>query len=154
VSEAGSELALCSFRVGRGLYGIDVARVDQVLPRAVPLPLPGATPEIEGVLHLHGVRVPIVDLRKLLPRGQPPRGARPQVLVVRVGRRRIALRVDGLEAVRTHELQTVRPADSDAPRGVIAEVGPPEAPCFLLDLKLLLRRKGAPTRGQPGRPAR
>jgi purine-binding chemotaxis protein CheW len=151
MTDIGPELGICAFRVGRALYGIDVARVDQVLPRVVPVPLPGATPAVEGVLHLHGVRVPIVDLRKLLPRGQPPRGARPQVLVVRLGRRRIALRVDGLEAVQTHALQTVRPAESHAPRGVIAEVGPPDVPCLLLDLKLLLRRSAASTPGQPGR---
>lgn len=139
MSDEAPELAVCAFRVGRAVYGIDVARVEQVLPRVVPLPLAGAAPPVEGVLHLHGVRVPLVDLRKLLPRGQPPHGARPQVIVARLGRRRIALRVDGLEAVRSHALQTVRPTGAGAPRGVIAEVGSPEAPCLLLDLKLLLQ---------------
>jgi purine-binding chemotaxis protein CheW len=139
-----SELAVCTFRIGRVLYGIDVARVEQVLPRVVPVGVPGAAPAVEGLLHLEASAVPLVDLRRLLPRGPPPRGARPQVLVVRLGRRRIALRVDGLEAVRTHPLTTVRSAGPGAPPGVIGEVGPPEATCLLLDLKQLLRQPPGP----------
>ena len=64
-------LELCAFWVGGAVYAIDVARVDEVLPRVVPLPVPGVPEHVEGVVHLQGATVPIVDLRRLLPPGDP-----------------------------------------------------------------------------------
>ena len=58
---------VCAFWVGDAIYGIDVARVDEILPRVVPLPVVDAPTFVEGVVHVHGTAVPIVDLRRLLP---------------------------------------------------------------------------------------
>ena len=66
---------VCAFWVGPAIYGIDVARVDEILPRVVPLPVADAPAHVEGVVHVHGTAVPIVDLRRLLPAGTPPRTA-------------------------------------------------------------------------------
>ena len=38
----------------------------------------------EGVVHVHGTAVPIVDLRRLLPAGTPPRTAKPKVILARI----------------------------------------------------------------------
>src|SRR5262249_2349067 len=77
----GRPLELCAFWVGSAVYAIDVARVDEVLPRVVPLPVPGLPEHFEGVVHLQGATVPIVDLRRLLPAGTPPRTAKQKILV-------------------------------------------------------------------------
>ena len=53
-------------------------------------------------MHVHGTAVPIVDLRRLLPAGTPPRTAKPKVVLARLGRRRVGLRVDGMAGVRRY----------------------------------------------------
>ena len=93
---------VCAFWVGATVYGIDVARVDEILPRVVPLPVIEAPAHVEGVVHVHGTAVPIIDLRRLLPAGTPPRTAKPKVILARIGRRRVGLRVDGMAGVRRY----------------------------------------------------
>jgi purine-binding chemotaxis protein CheW len=133
-------LELCAFWVGSAVYAIDVARVDEVLPRVVPLPVPGLPEHVEGVVHLQGVSVPIVDLRRLLPPGTPPRTAKPKVVVAWLGRRRVGLRVDGLAGVQQFHERDVTPPGGGDPGPVIGAVESREGPWRLLDVKALLHR--------------
>lgn len=133
-------LELCAFWVGGAVYAIDVARVDEVLPRVVPLSVPGVPDHVEGVVHLQGATVPIVDLRRLLPAGIPPRTARNKILVVWLGRRRVGLRVDGVAGVQQFQEQDVTPPSRDEPPSVVGAVASREGPWRLLDVKALLRR--------------
>ena len=134
---------VCAFWVGSAVYGIDVARVDEILPRVVPLPTAEAPPHVEGVVHVHGTAVPIVDLRRLLPAGTPPRTAKPKVILARIGRRRVGLRVDGMAGVRRYTVAEIRPGG--ATPGVLAVTADA---CRLLDLRGLLAKRAART--QPG----
>ena len=61
---------------------------------------------------MHGTAVPIVDLRRLLPAGVPPRTAKPKVILARIGRRRVGLRVDGMAGVRRYTEAEIRPGGS------------------------------------------
>src|SRR5262249_34749905 len=133
VKGAREVVDVCAFWVGDAVYGIDVARVDEVLPRVVPLPVADAPPHVEGVVHVHGTAVPIVDLRRLLPEGTPPRTAKPKVILARIGRRRVGLRVDGMAGVRRYGEEEIRPGGT-AP-GVL---GVTADDCRLLDLLALL----------------
>ncbi len=135
----GSGVDVCAFWVGEAVYGIDVARVDEILPRVVPLPVADAPTYVEGVVHVHGTAVPIVDLRRLLPAGSPPRTAKPKVMLVRIGRRRVGLRVDGMAGVRRYTEAEIRPGTSTA--GVL---GVTSDECRLLDLRALLANRTAP----------
>ena len=132
---------VCAFWVGSAVYGIDVARVDEILPRVVPLPVAEAPAHVEGVVHVHGTAVPIVDLRRLLPAGTPPRTAKPKVILARIGRRRVGLRVDGMAGVRRYTPAEIRPGASV--RGVLAITADE---CRLLDLHELLAERAAPRR--------
>ena len=132
---------VCAFWVGDAVYGIDVARVDEILPRVVPLPVADAPAHVEGVVHVQGTAVPIVNLRRLLPGGLSPRTAKPKVILARLGRRRVGLRVDGMAGVRRYTLADIRPATSV--RGVLAITGDE---CRLLDLRELLADPAAPGR--------
>ncbi len=129
---------VCAFWVGEAVYGIDVARVDEILPRVVPLPLSDAPAHVEGVVHVHGTAVPIVDLRRLLPAGSPPRTAKPKVILARIGRRRVGLRVDGMAGVRRYTAAEIRPGGSVP--GVLGVTGDE---CRLLDLQGLLANRSA-----------
>ena len=132
---------VCAFWVGEAIYGIDVARVDEILPRVVPLPVADGPAHVEGVVHVHGTVVPIVDLRKLLPAGTPPRTAKPKVILARLGRRRVGLRVDGMAGVRRYTVAEIRPGGSVP--GVLAVTADE---CRLLDLRGLLAVRAAPPR--------
>ena len=132
---------VCAFWVGEAIYGIDVARVDEILPRVVPLPVADGPAHVEGVVHVHGTVVPIVDLRKLLPAGTPPRTAKPKVILARIGRRRVGLRVDGMAGVRRYTVAEIRPGSSVP--GVLAVTADE---CRLLDLRGLLAVRAAPPR--------
>ena len=134
-------LDVCAFWVGEAIYGIDVARVDEILPRVVPLPVAEGPAHVEGVVHVHGTVVPIVDLRKLLPAGTPPRTAKPKVILARIGRRRVGLRVDGMAGVRRYTVAEIRPGSSVP--GVLAVTADE---CRLLDLRGLLAVRAAPPR--------
>ena len=76
MSADGNAVDVCAFWVGEVVYGIDVARVDEILPRVVPLPVADSPSHVEGVVHVHGTAVPIVELRRVLPAGTPPRTAK------------------------------------------------------------------------------
>ena len=132
---------VCAFWVGEAIYGIDVARVDEILPRVVPLPVAEGPAHVEGVVHVHGTVVSIVDLRKLLPAGTPPRTAKPKVILARIGRRRVGLRVDGMAGVRRYTVAEIRPGGSVP--GVLAVTADE---CRLLDLRGLLAVRAAPPR--------
>ena len=134
-------LDVCAFWVGEAIYGIDVARVDEILPRVVPLPVADGPAHVEGVVHVHGTVVSIVDLRKLLPAGTPPRTAKPKVILARIGRRRVGLRVDGMAGVRRYTVAEIRPGSSVP--GVLAVTADE---CRLLDLRGLLAVRAAPPR--------
>jgi len=77
VSAEPQAVDVCAFWVGAVVYGIDVARVDEILPRVVPLPVAEAPAHVEGVVHVHGTAVPIVDCVGCSPperrRGRPSR---------------------------------------------------------------------------------
>lgn len=131
-------LDVCAFWVGETVYGIDVARVDEILPRVVPLPVTGAPPHVEGVVHVHGTAVPILDLRRLLPEGTPPRTAKPKVILARIGRRRVGLRVDGMAGVRRYGEAEIQPGGP-----VACVLGVTADGCRLLDLRGLLTNRAA-----------
>jgi purine-binding chemotaxis protein CheW len=138
VSEGSQAVDVCAFWVGAAVYGIDVARVDEILPRVVPLPVAEAPAHVEGVVHVHGAVVPIVDLRRLLPTGTPPRTAKPKVILTRIGRRRVGLRVDGMAGVRRYTVAEIRPG---GPVPAVLAITSDE--CRLLDLRELLAKRAA-----------
>jgi purine-binding chemotaxis protein CheW len=138
VSADGNAVDVCAFWVGEAVYGIDVARVDEILPRVVPLPVADSPSHVEGVVHVHGTAVPIVDLRRVLPAGTPPRTAKPKVILARIGRRRVGLRVDGMAGVRRYTGAEIRPGSP-----TLGVLGVTTDECRLLDLRVLLANRPA-----------
>jgi purine-binding chemotaxis protein CheW len=141
-----STVQLCAFTVGEEEYVVDLHRVLEVIPPVLFTPVPGAPAFVEGVAHLRGRVVPVVDLRKQLG-VRTPEGAsrRARFMVCAVGGRRIAFVVDRVT-------QVVRVARADLkPAPAVAE-GPSLSPfvigvCsrshrlyLLLNLKAVLAR--------------
>ncbi len=114
---------LCAFRVGSEEYAIDVGRVREVVSPVEIRPVPRAPAFIEGVADLRGEIVPVVDVRKRLALPAGPRTRRTRFLVVRLGRRVVALLVDAVLEVVRLPLSAIRPA---------AGLAGPEAPRLFL----------------------
>ncbi|MBQ8314239.1 MAG: chemotaxis protein CheV [Lachnospiraceae bacterium] len=65
--ESGTnELEILEFRVGSNYYGINVAKVREILPYKEPTPIPNAHPCIEGIFMPRDEIITIVDLAKHL----------------------------------------------------------------------------------------
>jgi len=65
--ESGTnELELLEFRIGNNYYGINVAKVREILPYKNPTPIPNAHPCIEGIFMPRDEIITIVDLAKHL----------------------------------------------------------------------------------------
>ena len=65
--ESGTnELEILEFRVGANYYGINVAKVREILPYKEPTPIPNAHPCIEGIFMPRDEIITIVDLAKHL----------------------------------------------------------------------------------------
>ena len=65
--ESGTnELEVLEFRIGNNYYGINVAKVREILPHKNPTPIPNAHPCIEGIFMPRDEIITIVDLAKHL----------------------------------------------------------------------------------------
>jgi purine-binding chemotaxis protein CheW len=134
---------LCCFSVGREEYVVDIMRVEEILPPQRVIPVPRAPSFVEGMLHLRGALLPVVDLRQRLSATEAPPSPKTRLLVCLLGRRRLALRVDRVTEVLRVRRSEIKPAPALLSPGrtpfVIGVCGPPERPRLLLDLKALLR---------------
>lgn len=80
-------------------YGLDVERVERVLPQVALAPFPKAPAIVSGVFDLHGRLVPVVNVRRRFRLPERAPGVADQLLVVRSAQRRLALAVDAVEPV-------------------------------------------------------
>lgn len=111
----GEQLKLAGFRVGDGLYGIDIMRIKEVIQaRPYPVrPVPHAPAIVEGVIALRGVVIPVIDLRKRFGAPIDDAGARlNKLVIVSVRGRIIALKVDRIMGELRVRSGGVRPAPS------------------------------------------
>ena len=70
--EAGTnELEMLLFELPGAVYGVNVAKVREVILPRVPTPVPASNAIVEGVLNLRGKVVPIVSLRKYFQLANP-----------------------------------------------------------------------------------
>lgn len=130
MGEAGT---WCSFRLGGRLFGIDVARVQEVL-RAMPVtPVPLAPPGVRGLVNLRGQIVTAVDLRVPLGLASDTPEADHHV-VVRHGHETVTLLVEAIEDVLDTEPDQYEPCP-DTLRGAAREM---IRGCCVLEQELLL----------------
>ena len=134
--------AWCTFRIAGGHYGIELARVQEVL-RPLPVTrLPLSTPAIAGLINLRGRIVTVVDTRTVLGAGRsgsPAAG----LLVVRGGECPVALLVDAIGDVRRTEsvpALAAEPAADERGSLVARTLALPGELLVVLDLDRLLAR--------------
>lgn len=104
-------------RIGNRAYALPAAQVEQILPMAALIPLPGAPAGVAGLLNYRGTVLPVVDPRPVL--GLEPASPQPDqhLVLVRAGTRYllwldraeevIQVPPSGLENVRLQEERAV-----------------------------------------------
>jgi purine-binding chemotaxis protein CheW len=101
---------LCAFRVGDEEYVVDIMRVEEIIPVPAITPVRRGAAGVEGVINLRGKIIPVVDLRRQLLGAVPAPGPRERLVLCKVGRHRVALRVDALTAILKAPLEAFSPA--------------------------------------------
>jgi purine-binding chemotaxis protein CheW len=89
---------LSSFVVGRYLFGVDVALVQEIMRVRSITPVPLAVPEIAGLINLRGEVLTAVDLRIRFGLPVDP-NRNPINIVVRVDDEPVSLLVDAIDGV-------------------------------------------------------
>jgi purine-binding chemotaxis protein CheW len=141
----GEERQLVVFELGAELYGVEIARVHEIIRLQSITRVPRAPSFVEGVINLRGKVIPVVDLRRRfgLPTAEHTRASR--IVVVEIGDQVVGVVVDGVSEVLRVNTATVEPPspvvagiDSEYLHG-IAKL--PERLVILLDLDRVLARE-------------
>lgn len=119
---AAPDAQLCVFLLGGQEFAVDLRRVAEIITPLPVVPLPRGPAFLEGVIHLRGALVPVVDPHRQLGL-TPQAGGRPKMLICLVGRRKVALQVDGVVQVLKVKRSELKPSPPVS--------GPGEVPYFL-----------------------
>src|SRR5579859_1448251 len=141
----GEERQLVVFQLGAEFYGVDIARVHEIIRLQTITRVPRAPSFVEGVINLRGKVIPVVDLRRRfgLPTAEHSRASR--IVVVEIGDQVVGIVVDAVS-----EVLRVNSASIEPPSPVVAGVDSeyisgiaklPERLVILLDLDRVLARE-------------
>lgn len=111
--DAGTnELEVLVFTLEGGRYGVNVAKVREVIAGAEPTETPRMHPAVVGMMNLRGVLVPLVDLKKYLQLGATTREEMPRrrVIVTEFNGLRVGFFVDDVDQIHRMSWERVRPA--------------------------------------------
>ena len=125
MSAGGAALQLLMFALDGQRFAFPLAAVQRVLSMVAPAPLPEAPAIALGVINLHGLIVPMLDIRRRL--GLPPReyGPADRLVVARSSRRLLAIPVDEALGVTEVMMDSIVPPETIFPGiGRVAGVAP------------------------------
>ena len=90
---------LSTFHIGKYLFGVDVALVQEIVRLQTITPVPLSSPEIAGLINLRGEVLTAVDVRTRLGLGPADPEREPVNVVVRVDEEPVSLLVDEIGGV-------------------------------------------------------
>lgn len=94
------EYQLVVFRLGKEEYGVDIAKVQEIVRIQEITKLPQAPSFVEGIVNLRGRIIPIVDLKKRFNlEGEESSEKEKRVIVVNVGGQTIGMVVDSVSEI-------------------------------------------------------
>jgi len=107
--EENATLRLVLFQVGAERYGLDIAGVREIDRLHTITRVPQALPFVEGVIHLRGTIVPVIDLSRRF--GQPPivAGRQTRIIVAHLAGQSVGLIVDAVAEVVSIPAASVGP---------------------------------------------
>ncbi|WP_313528316.1 chemotaxis protein [Anaerotignum sp.] len=98
--ESGTnEIEIMEFKVNGKLYGINVAKVREIMVSEAVTPMPLAHPVVEGVFKPRGTVITVVNLARYLFGDTVAQGDRDLFIVTNFNKMHIAFRVDSVEGI-------------------------------------------------------
>jgi purine-binding chemotaxis protein CheW len=116
-----------AFFLGSERYGLELIDLAEVLPFGRCTPLPGAQPELLGVINLQGEVRSVLDLSRLLGLPDTNVSTGGYILMLRQQNLRIGLRVDRVEGIQhivLAELALASEQDPDSPACLLRGLTP------------------------------
>jgi purine-binding chemotaxis protein CheW len=139
------ERQIVVFRLGAELYGVEIARVHEIIRMQPVTRVPRAPAFVEGVTNLRGQVIPVVDLRRRFGLPEVERTRASRIVVVDIGDQVAGVIVDGVSEVLRVSTASIEPPspvvqgiDSEYLHG-IAKLS--ERLVILLDLDRVLARE-------------
>ena len=103
---------LVTFQLDRQTYALPIAHIAQIVEMVTITPVPQAGPAVEGVIHVRGAAVPVVNLRRHFGLPESPLQLHTPIILVETGRWTVGLIVDEvLDVLQLPVAQIARPAD-------------------------------------------
>jgi len=140
------ERQILVFTLASEELGLDISYVREVLRPQKTYPLPRTPDFIEGVIHLRGRIIPLIDLRKRLIAKPMEQESNKRIIVCRVDKSVVGLTVNGLREIITLAKEDIVPmpevVSNEMEANVIsgiARVGERIIPIF--DLERILTKK-------------
>jgi two-component system chemotaxis response regulator CheV len=125
-----NEMELVDFRICKldgnnvyeGIYGINVAKVREIINMPKVTELPGSPEYVEGIFDLRGVVIPVVDLAKWMRIQTPPAAnLKPRVIITEFNNVLIGFVVHEAKRIRRINWQDIEPAGFSTKTGSSAE---------------------------------
>lgn len=106
--ESGTnELEVLEFKVGDNYYGINVAKIREILPYQSPTPIPNAHPFIEGIFMPRDMVISIVDLAKCMNLPQSDNKASDMFIVTNFNKLNVAFHVHSVVGIHRISWQDI-----------------------------------------------
>lgn len=121
-----NELEVLEFNIGANHYGINVAKVKEIMPFTEPTPIPNAHDTIEGIFMPRDTIVTIVDLAKSLMIPPSPDRTKDMYIVTNFNNLNIGFHVHGVQGIHrltwsdiTKPDETINDAERSVATGII-----------------------------------
>ena len=111
--ESGTnELEILEFKVGGNYYGINVAKIREILPYQTPTPVPNAHPCIEGIFMPRDAIISIIDLAKSLNIRESEDKSRDMFIITNFNQLNTAFHVHSVEGIHRVSWKDIAKPDS------------------------------------------
>jgi len=98
--ESGTnELEILQFQMGDNFYGINVAKIREILSYEVPTPIPNADPRIEGIFMPRDEVISVINLAECLSMGHPDNTANDMYIVTNFNKLNAAFHVNAVMGI-------------------------------------------------------
>lgn len=112
-----NEIEIMEFTVDGNLYGINVAKVREIMMSAPVRPMPHAHPAVEGIFKPRDIVITVVDLPKYLSGHEETKGAKDLFIVTNFNKMHIAFRVHTVVGISRISWQDIQKPDNTVSGG-------------------------------------
>lgn len=111
--ESGTnELEILEFRIGDNYYGINVAKIREILPYQKPTPIPNSHPYIEGIFMPRDIIITVVNLAKSLSINEKNEQTQDMTIITNFNKLNVAFHVHGVVGIHRVSWEDINKPDT------------------------------------------